>query len=178
MTDFINKAPAPDFSSPLDMLHACHDRIMDQCATLQKLMQHLPMHGCDTQAQQAAQAILRYFDTAGQFHHQDEEVDLFPLLSTCNNPDADKLINQLLAEHKSMEAMWANLRSQLQSIAEAKTAELDRKIVADFSLAYGRHVMLENMSLLPLAAKLLDDKQLNGIGRNMAARRGVVLNSV
>jgi hemerythrin-like domain-containing protein len=173
MTDSINKKPAPSFNTPLDMLHACHDRIMDQCATLQKLMQHLPMHGCDTQAQQAAQAILRYFDTAGQFHHQDEEVDLFPLLSACSNPDADKLMQQLLAEHQSMDAMWGNLRSQLQEIADGKTANLERKIVADFSLAYGRHVMLENMKLLPLAAKLLDDEQLQVMGKNMAHRRGV-----
>jgi len=28
----------------------------------------------------AAQGILRYFDTAGQLHHQDEEQDLFPAL--------------------------------------------------------------------------------------------------
>ncbi len=40
---------------------------------LQKLAAHLPVHGCDQQVQQAAQGILRYFDTAGQFHHQDEE---------------------------------------------------------------------------------------------------------
>ncbi len=173
MTDSINKKPAPGFDSPLDMLHACHDRIMDQCATLQKLMQHLPMHGCDTQAQQAAQAILRYFDTAGQFHHQDEEMDLFPLLRACSNPDADKLMEQLLAEHQSMDSMWGVLRSQLQAISDGKTADLDRKIVADFSLAYGRHVMLENMKLLPLAAKLLDDKKLLDMGKNMAKRRGV-----
>lgn len=175
MTDTIGKTPAPGFNSPLAMLQACHDRIMDQCATLQKLNQHLPMHGCDAQAQQAARAILHYFDTAGQFHHQDEEVDLFPLLSACKNPDADNLMQQLLAEHQSMDAMWVNLRKQLHEIAEGKTADLDRKIVADFSLAYGRHVMLENMKLLPLAAKLLDGTQLDGMGKNMAERRGVIL---
>ena len=175
MTDLIGKAPAPDFTSPLDMLHACHDRIMDQCSTLQKLMQHLPMHGCDTQAQQAAQAILRYFDTAGQFHHQDEEVDLFPLLSAAQNADADELMKQLLSEHQAMDALWANLRIQLQAIADGKSTELDRKIVGDFSLAYGRHVMLENMKLLPLAARLLNEQQLQQMGTNMAKRRGVTL---
>ena len=175
MTDLIGKAPAPDFTSPLDMLHACHDRIMDQCSTLQKLMQHLPMHGCDTPAQQAAQAILRYFDTAGQFHHQDEEVDLFPLLSTAQNADADELMKQLLSEHQAMDALWANLRIQLQVIADGKSTELDRKIVGDFSLAYGRHVMLENMKLLPLAARLLNEQQLQQMGTNMAKRRGVTL---
>lgn len=165
--------PAPDFNSPLDMLHACHDRIMDQCATLQKLMQHLPMHGCDTQAQQAAQAILRYFDTAGVYHHQDEEEDLFPLLRATENADVITLMQQLLDEHKKMDALWLALRNQLQAIAEGKADTLERNMVADFSLAYGKHVMLENMKLLPLAARLLNAQQLQETGRKMAERRGV-----
>lgn len=176
MTELIGKAASPGFNSPLDMLHACHDRIMDQCSTLQKLMQHLPIHGCDTQAQKAAQAILRYFDTSGQHHHQDEEFDLFPILRATNNPDADSLMKQLLADHQAMDELWAILRSQLLLIGQGKSTELDRKIVADFSLAYGRHVMLENMKLLPLAARLLQKEQLADMGKKMAARRGVVLN--
>lgn len=171
MNNQIGNTLAPDFNTPLDMLHACHDRIMDQCTTLQKLIQHLPMHGCDDQAQQAAQKILHYFDTAGQHHHQDEEMDLFPLLRAAQNPDADKLMDQLLEEHQTMDAMWVNLRVQLLAIAEGKTADLDRKLVADFSLAYGRHVMFENMKLLPLAAKLLDENQLKDMGKSMSARR-------
>lgn len=168
--------PAPDFSTPLDMLHACHDRIMDQCSTLQKLMQHLPMHGNDQQAQQAASAIMRYFDTAGQFHHQDEENDLFPALKNAANAEADALMQQLLHEHQNLDALWAALRERLQQVADGALAELDRKLVADFTLAYGKHVMLENMKLLPLAARLLNAEQLITIGRSMATRRGVSSN--
>lgn len=175
MLDLNAKAAAPGFDNPLDMLHACHDRIMDQCATLQKLLQHLPTHGCDVQAQQAAQAVLRYFDTAGQFHHQDEEVDLFPLLLATHNADAETLIKRLLEEHQVMDALWSGLRAQLQAIAEEKSAVLEKKLVADFSLAYGRHVMLENMQLLPLAAQLLSQQQQTDIGKKMAERRGVSL---
>lgn len=168
-------ATAPTFDSPLDMLHACHERIMDQCATLQKLMSHLPMHGCDTQAQQAAQAIMRYFDTAGKFHHQDEEEDLFPLLLATQNVYAEGLIQRLLDDHKAMEAAWLNLRNQLQGIADGKSATLERNVVADFSLVYGRHIMLENTKLLPLSAQILNAQQLHDIGKKMAARRGVSL---
>jgi len=173
MINIPGNASAPTFDSPLDMLHACHDRIMDQCATLQKLLQHLPKNGCDTQAQQAAQAVLRYFDTAGQFHHQDEEIDLFPLLHACNNTDADALIKRLLDEHQAMDALWLRLRSQLQAIADSQSATLEKSLVADFSLAYGRHVMLENTQLLPLSAKLLSQQQQLDMGKKMANRRGV-----
>jgi hemerythrin-like domain-containing protein len=173
MNNLPGSATAPTFDSPLNMLHACHDRIMDQCATLQKLLQHLPKNGCDTQAQQAAQGVLRYFDTAGQFHHQDEEVDLFPLLRATENADAAELIKRLLDDHQKMDAQWLTLRVQLQAIAEGKSTTLERSLIADFSLAYGRHIMLENNQLLPLAAQLLSDQQQREMGINMAKRRGV-----
>ena len=71
MTSFTSGETAPSFDHPLEMLHACHGKIQQQLDTLQKLASHLPVHGCDQQVQQAAQGILRHFDTAGQFHHQD-----------------------------------------------------------------------------------------------------------
>lgn len=175
MINLPGKEAAPTFESPLDMLHACHDRIMDQCATLQKLMNHLPMNGCDVQAQQAAQAIMRYFDTAGKFHHQDEEENLFPLLLATQNADIKDLIEKLSEDHQSMDAAWLKLRSQLQEIADGKLATLERSMVADFSFAYGRHVMLENTHLLPKAARLLTQQQLLEVGKKMAERRGVTL---
>jgi hemerythrin-like domain-containing protein len=164
---------APTFESPLELLSACHDRIMDQCTTLQKLMNHMPMHGCDEQAQQAAQGIMRYFDTAGHFHHLDEEEDLFPMLQAANNKDANDLIQHLLNDHAKMDAAWLKLREQLQLITEGKLTALERTLVGDFSLAYGRHVMLENMQLLPFAKHQLTQAQLQELGQKMAARRGV-----
>lgn len=175
MVNIPGNTNAPTFDSPLDMLHACHERIMDQCATLQKLLSHLPMHGCDIQAQQAAQAIMRYFDTAGKFHHQDEELDLFPLLRSCSNDEANELTHRLQDEHLYLDELWLRLRAQLQEIAEGKLASLERTLIADFSLAYGRHIMLENTKLLPLSARLLNAQQLHTIGKNMAQRRGVAI---
>ena len=74
------KAPAASFDEPLEMLAACHERIEAQLGTLERLAQHLPRHGCDADARSAAAAVVRYFDTAGMLHHQDEDEDLFPLL--------------------------------------------------------------------------------------------------
>ncbi|HEX5338277.1 MAG TPA: hemerythrin domain-containing protein, partial [Gallionella sp.] len=73
MISLTSTPAAPSFDHPLGMLHACHGKILRQCDTLTKLAAHLSRNGCDEQARQAAQGILRYFDTAGQFHHQDEE---------------------------------------------------------------------------------------------------------
>lgn len=164
---------APTFDSPLEMLRACHGRIMAQCSTLYKLLHHLPAHGCDAQARQAAQAILRYFDTAGQYHHQDEEMDLFPPLLATDNAEAHELVMRLVGEHHEMNAAWLRLRSRLQAIADGQSATLEETVVETFTTVYERHIALENAQLLPLSARLLSQQQLHDLGRKMADRRGV-----
>ena len=58
-----HSAPAVGFEVPLEMLAACHGRVQHQCATLQRLLPHLQRHGADRDAQDAARAIMRYFDS-------------------------------------------------------------------------------------------------------------------
>src|SRR5438046_387211 len=65
-----------------EKLVACHERIHSQLGTLERLAPHLETKGCDAEAKSAAQAVLRYFDTSGAMHHQDEDQDLFPVLRT------------------------------------------------------------------------------------------------
>ena len=86
MTVSLLGAAAPGFDRPLDVLEACHGRIARQCDTLGKLLAHLPTQGADAQAQQAARAVLTYFDTAAVHHHDDEERNLFPLLEQAGVP--------------------------------------------------------------------------------------------
>ncbi len=169
----MSSATAPSFDNPLEMLRACHDRIEAQCVTLAKLSKHLAKQGDNKQAVQAARAILRYFDTAGQHHHQDEERDLFPALLATNDESAQTLITRLLHEHQGLEAAWGNLRPLLVAIAEAHSATLDDTVARHFIEVYARHIEVENGTLLPLAARLLNEEQLKRIGQSMAARRGV-----
>jgi hemerythrin-like domain-containing protein len=155
------------------MLLTCHERIRAQCATLSKLVLHLPQHGCDAQAQQAAVAILRYFDSAGQHHHQDEELDLFPLLLATETKTAQTLIAQLLADHQIMSAASQQLRPLLLGVAEKVAAQLDGSVAQHFIDVYDRHIEIENTQLLPLANRLLSTDQLQSLGIKMAARRGM-----
>jgi len=171
MINLPGNSDAPTFATPLEMLRACHGRILDQCNTLQKLQQHLAINGSDVQAQQAAQAILRYFDTAGQYHHQDEEIDLFPLLLSSSNTTTHQLIKHLLGDHQKMDKTWIRLRLRLQDIAKGKATILADGLVADFNSTYEQHITLENAQLLPLAAELLDEQQLSTLGEKMSRRR-------
>jgi hemerythrin-like domain-containing protein len=173
MVTILGTSAAPSFDDPLEMLLACHGRIQAQCATLRKLQQHLPIHGCDAQAQQAAKAILRYFDSAGQHHHQDEEQDLFPQLLATTDSVVHALVQRLLIEHKDMESAWRKLHPLLFLIAEGKADTLDHSIAEELIRVYDEHIVIENGQLLPLAKTLLIPAQLEIIGRSMAARRGV-----
>ena len=179
MITFNTTEAAPTFDHPLEMLRACHGKILRQCDTLQKLAGHLASEGCDVQAQQAAQGILRYFDTAGKLHHQDEELDLFPALKAAACLDTTRLehllkglLEQLLAEHVIMLASWDALRPTLLQLAAGEKVKLDSAVMERFITSHTRHIATENAELLPLAARLLSIEQLEMIGRKMSERRG------
>lgn len=169
-------SPAAGPEAPLHMLAACHTRVEKQCHTLERLQAHLPEHGSDAQAQEAAGAVLRYFDSAARHHHEDEEQDLFPaLLEAMAGSDAvciRELTSALLAEHRQLEARWAALRQTLLAVAEGDAVTLTAATVDDFVSAYRRHILREDTELLPMAERLLDPIALANIGRAMRNRRG------
>ncbi|MBT9539285.1 hemerythrin domain-containing protein [Thiobacillus sp.] len=177
MTASLLGAAAPGFDRPLDVLEACHARIAKQCDTLEKLLAHLPAHGADAQAQQAARAVLNYFDTAAVHHHDDEERNLFPLLEQANAPGACDLVETLTLEHDEQAMLWRRLRAQFLPIEAGTAAELDGALAARFIAMNRAHLEFENTHVLPLARQVLDAAALERLGRAMAARRGVSFDS-
>lgn len=170
---FPGREAAPGFDAPLEVLEACHVRITRQCDTLEKLLAHLHSHGADAQAQQAARAVMRYFDLAAVHHHDDEERNLFPLLEAANAPGACDLVETLTLEHDEQAQLWRGLRGQLAAIAAGQSVELDRARVNRFVESHRAHLAFENAHVLPLARSVLDSAALQRLGRAMAARRGV-----
>jgi hemerythrin-like domain-containing protein len=168
--------PAPSFDEPIEMLRACHERIAAQCETLEKLVAHLPLHGPDNQAQQAARNVMRYFNVAGPHHHADEEEDLFPMLTEIgdrlHSPVRER-IAALLDEHRALETAWAQLRIVLADIAEGKSAPLDEALVAAFVGAYRSHIAQEEREILPFAEAHLDEPQRASLSKTMVGRRTV-----
>ncbi|MEP6970638.1 MAG: hemerythrin domain-containing protein, partial [Betaproteobacteria bacterium] len=59
-----HSAPSGGFEVPLEMLAACHLRVLKQCSTLRRLVTHLATHRAGEDARIAATAVMRYFDTA------------------------------------------------------------------------------------------------------------------
>lgn len=173
-----HSAPTAGFEVPLEMLAACHLRVESQCATLLRLVPHVAAHGADEPAREAAAAVLRYFDTAAVHHHADEEVDLFPaLIESMAGSDAvclRELVAALTADHRELERRWRGLRRALEALANGHGATLAADEVQAFVQRYQEHIAREEAELLPMAARLLSDAELDRIGLAMRARRGAV----
>ncbi len=166
---------APALDEPLEMLEACHERIEAQLKTLERLSAYLPGHGADEQSRQAARAILRYFETAGPNHHEDEEQNLFPVLAGRAGADdraaVDSLVSDLLADHAKMASAVEAVREQLVPIADGTGAVLDPASVCLMTTVYRRHIERENRELLALSRKLLTPQDVEVLSRAMTARR-------
>jgi pyridoxamine 5'-phosphate oxidase len=170
------KLPGSSFDQPLEMLAACHERIDAQLATLERLVPHLETKGCDAEAQSAARAVLRYFDTSGALHHKDEDEDLFPLLrnraAAQGRREIAAALDELEREHETMDAEWARLRQRLLAVTEGE-ARLDPEEVKRFAWLYRSHMDREGAAVLPFAKETLDAGQLASLGEKMAARRKI-----
>jgi pyridoxamine 5'-phosphate oxidase len=168
---------APGFDQPVAVLKHCHDRIRKQLATLEKLLAHLPTHGADEQARQAAQAVLKYFDKAAPLHHDDEEQDLIPMLRAVAQGDDAATLQALapviLQDHKDMDAMWQDLHEQLCLVADGSAATLSASLVQRFCERYRGHMEREESTMAPMALRLFSAEQMARLGQAMQQRRGL-----
>jgi len=168
---------APDFDQPVAVLKHCHGRIRKQLATLEKLLAHLPEHGADQQARQAAAAVLKYFEKAAHLHHDDEEQDLIPMLrAVAQGEDAatlQALAPVILQDHKDMDAMWQDLHEQLTAIADGSGTQISSSTVQRFSQRYLNHMEREESTMAPMAVRLFSPQQMAQLGQAMQRRRGI-----
>ena len=177
--DSLFPTPSAGFDHPIEILDACHERILRNCAAIGRIAEHVAAKGADAEARTAAVAVMRYFDTAGANHHRDEEDDLFPALqhhapSEELNATFD-LIYRLRADHRKLDTLWQDMRARLAAIVEGHDAGLTPELARRFREAYERHIALEESELLPLARRVLDPGLLAQLGSRMARRRGLEL---
>ncbi|HSN21557.1 MAG TPA: hemerythrin domain-containing protein [Usitatibacter sp.] len=169
--------PPAGFDDPLEMLFGCHRRIEKQLETLKRLRAHLQSKGIDAEASTAAEAVLRYFRKAVVDHHEDEEQDVFPLLEERIDDAGEKarfreLRARLEGEHRKLEEAWARVRKPLEGIAEGLMRTLAEADVNALAEAYQGHIGIEEQTLRELF-RFLDARDMEALGRSMAARRSV-----
>jgi hemerythrin-like domain-containing protein len=162
----------PGFDQPLALLKACHTKILAHCDLLEELLARLGEAGREEEVRGAARKAVNYFSTSARLHHQDEEIDLFPLLIRQSLKLAD-LVHGLKQEHRQLDALWEAIAADLKRLPNVT----DRPVLADrvktFCELNRQHIRRENLEFLPRAESSLSSRQLKDLGIAMAARRGV-----
>lgn len=166
----LHAAPSAGFEAPFEMLDACHRRVERLLGLLGRLAAHLPVHGADAQARQAALDVMRYFDLAAPHHHEDEERHLLPRLRAAGHV---ALADRIVADHAAMAGAWQVLRERPATIAEGRLPADGLAGWREFSALYEAHVALEDGEAYPLARALVDADGLAAMADEMARRRGV-----
>lgn len=163
------------FQEPLEALATCHRRIEVHLGALEMLPEHLAEQGIDATAREAARFALRFFEVTGADHQRDEEDDLFPLLrrraGELERAEISAVINELGAEHKTLDNQWARLRARLNAIAQGERATLGADDVAKFASLYRRHLEKESAVVLPFAREAISAAERRQLAERMAARR-------
>lgn len=162
------------FRSPLDVILSAHAR---QHAISGWLLEQVD--GRRLQPVQAeSRALLTFLTRDLPLHHQDEEEDLFPLLRSRCRPDdgIDAILAELDRDHAAESFLVRDIAVDLRAIAGGKPPESAARLLASlrlFAEGQRRHLHWENQVVVPLTEKRLTAKDLEALGRKMAARREI-----
>jgi hemerythrin-like domain-containing protein len=175
--------PEHGFDQPLGLLSDCHRRIENFLEMLIRVLEQSNQgaSALSDEQRRALEAALRYFQVAAPRHTQDEEQSLFPRMRASDNAAASRAFERLDAlEHDHREADVAHAavdrigRQWLEAgVLAAPCAQEIGQLLHKLRDLYARHIAVEDSELFPLAARLLDQQQLEQLGSEMAQRRGL-----
>lgn len=174
------RVPAAGFDQPLALWLACHDRVRRMTGLLERLREHLAGMGADDAARVTATTIRRYFTEAAPRHHQDEEIDLFPLLrrklpllAPGRFAEVNAALTRLEADHQSLGQVWQRLLPTLEAIERGEATEFDAADVGSFTDGYRGHCEVEDTIVADALRLCMADADLDALGQAMAERRGI-----
>jgi hemerythrin-like domain-containing protein len=162
----------PNFSDPLGLLKACHKNILAFCDQLEELAAKIESGPIGFEIAGSAGKVYRYFKTSGKHHHDDEEIDIFPILNRTSLKLADR-VNRAKREHARQDELWATIAPQLANPVMIKDGAAFAATAREFIESQRAHVQFEEDELLEIAQHLIGHAELEKIGRKMAERRGV-----
>jgi hemerythrin-like domain-containing protein len=180
----IGKKQESDFNNPLGLLSDCHRRIEHFLNVLVKVANRARGASLDSEQRRALTAALDYFERAAPRHTLDEEESLFPRLRAHDDARVElEAIEKLHSDHAVADEMHRQVHSLVRlwldggELSEKNTHRLV-EMLKELSSLYERHIKLEDSQLFPKAARVLDPGEIEVIGREMAARRGIDLDEL
>jgi hemerythrin-like domain-containing protein len=169
------------FDEPLGLLSDCHRRIewfLDALLRVSRGERGRPLSDAGRRAMEQA---LTYFAAAAPRHTADEEESLFPRLRASGSEEATAvlvIVERLEGEHRRADAAHAAVSRltapwiETGQLGDAEASELVETLEA-LQRIYDSHIAIEDREVFPAASRLLSSAQLEGVGREMAERRGV-----
>jgi hemerythrin-like domain-containing protein len=180
--DYVDfRLPVEGFAQPLMLWAACHQRGQRVALLLQRLFEHLKLHGPSDATRVTAAQVRRYLVEAAPRHHADEDLDLFPRLRRQIDargkriPEADRAVGALEVlerHHLRLEDQWQRVQAALVHAESASPTPEHCAIADEFADAFITHHEIEDQIVTPVAQRALTAEDLAEIGASMAARRG------
>ena len=170
------------FSEPTGLLSDCHRRVEKFIGAL-RAVSEIAHEQLDEGTRQSLALSLKYFREAAPKHTADEEISLFPVLRTMDDPEVKAALTKVDAlenDHRWAEPLHRladDLGSKclLQGRLNESDAEQFREAVSRLQAMYVRHIQVEDSEVFPVAEKALTAEQKTKIAGEMAARRRVEL---
>lgn len=177
-------AAATPFPDPLQHLVACHERIEDRLQTLERLLPYVRSESAEKrqEAHEALDKSLKFLETMGALHTQDEEESLFPRLLARGGADASlltELKDMLETQHREKEGVLEKLIAQAKALPPASAVPSEEQagklesLIEHLASLYRPHIMVENQRLIPLSAEYLKEDDLEEMRQEMRRRRGM-----
>jgi len=167
------KAAALD--TPLEHLVACHRRIEDRLATLERAAGELRT---DPETSLAAiGACLNFMDSNGALHTEDEEISLFPRLRPRLSSNELAYVDALEHQHREADSIYSELKGQVARLknlggaASVEETHAYRELAGKLREIYREHIRSEEEVLLRLARRSLNEGELREISGEMKQRR-------
>ena len=175
--------PAGGFAQPLALWDASHQRAQRVALLLQRLFEHLQVHGPSEATRVTGEEVRRYMREAAPRHHDDEDDDLFPRLAQrlgavrdgpalAQAPAVATALERLQRDHGELDALWRDVDAALTRAGQQRPAAADHECAQRFVDSFLTHHGIEEQIIAPAAALVLREDDLAAIGASMAARRG------
>lgn len=176
----IGTRPESDYGDPLGLLSGCHRRIERFLDLLVRVVRQTRGGKLDGEHREALGTALGYFKNAAPKHTLDEEESLFPRLRAAGSDasQAFELLDGLHNDHQRAEEMHQEVERLVEGwlAEETLSKEMSERLsglLDDLEAIYQRHIAIEDQQLFPLASRVLPRTEIDQIGREMAARRGI-----
>lgn len=163
--------PVSTLDDPLDHLLACHRRIEDRLATLERIGDRI-----EHEREACLDALRRcnsFFATNGVWHSADEEESVFPRLLPHLDYGERSFLAQLAAQHDEAEGLHERLNALAAnpSGGPAWAARL-RSVISRLVRLYRDHIAVEDEVLIRLGRTHLTEDDLLAASTEMKNRRG------